>query len=157
MYFSPYFSITRSLIYINVFKSNSKYIYKYISFIDIRTSIIAAAMIFIILTIINEKNITLETSQNEWVDNFIQDLSSSTIQLILLLSILFVIWGCMLCGVFMNKIIYTWFVKNQGIPLMAHDHDTVIENGKEFHMVDVSPPINLSDLVETAELDDIHN
>jgi len=129
----------------------------YISFIDIRTLIIAAAMIFIILTIINEKNITLETSQNEWVDNFIQDLSSTAIQLILLLTILFVIWGCMLCGVFMNKIIYTWFVKNRGIPLMAHDHDTVIENGKEFHMVDVSPPINLSDLVETAELDDIHN
>lgn len=132
-------------------------IHIYISFIDIRTSIIAAAMIFIILTIINEKNITLETSQNEWVDNFIQDLSSSTIQLILLLSILFVIWGCMLCGVFTNKIIYTWFVKNRGIPLMAHDQDTVIENGKEFHMVDVSPPTNLSDLVETAELDDIHN
>jgi len=114
-------------------------------------------MIFIILTIINEKNITLETSQNEWVDNFIQGLSSSTIQLILILSILFVIWGCMLCGVFANEIIYTWFVKNRGIPLMAHDHDTVIENGKEFHMVDVSPPTNLSDLVETAELEDIHN
>jgi hypothetical protein len=114
-------------------------------------------MIFIILTIINEKNTTLETSQNEWVDAFIENLSSSIIQLILLLSIVFIIWGCMLCGVFTNKIIYTWFIKNQGIPLMAQTHDTVIENGREFHMVDVSPPINLSDLVETVELENIHN